>query len=220
MKTHYYLGWFNTYFGEKLKKMLNEDIKDRHSLVMISAKKSYLQDEVLGISEKSWLDEAGISFEHYNTIDYKTGKEISHQLIGDASVIFLLGGSVIEQNDLLRTYDLFEIIKTSNAIVLGASAGAINMSKKWLFSNYTGNNAGQHSLHHGVGFDDFSVLSHFDLENNLGHIQDELSPLLEEMTVYASNKDCAIRVQSGRIDIVGQVNMVTTEEIKQLEETI
>lgn len=36
MKIHYYLGWFNEVFIEKLVRLLHEDITDRKSLFMIS----------------------------------------------------------------------------------------------------------------------------------------------------------------------------------------
>ena len=59
---------------------------------------------------------------------------------------------------------------------MGASAGAINMSAKWLCSKNFGYKVEKSSVYDGIGLDDFSVLSHFDLENNLELVQSELSP--------------------------------------------
>lgn len=69
MKTHYYLGWFNNFFPEKLEKVLQEDITDRKSLVIISS--TPLNDEADGAPERSWLDHAGISFDEYHLINYR-----------------------------------------------------------------------------------------------------------------------------------------------------
>ncbi len=220
MKTHYYFGWFNDVFLDKLARLLHEDITDRKSLVMISANPFLHEDEEVGATERSWLDQANIMFDEYHLIDYSVQKEEAQKLIQNASVIFLLGGNTVEQNDLLIGYELSDLIKKSRAVVMGASAGAINMSAKWLCSKYTGYKGEISSIYDGIGLDDFSVLSHFDLENNIAQIQGELSPLLEEINVYASNKDCAVRVKGDKIDILGNVYLISHSKIQKLDETL
>ena len=71
MKTHYYFGWFNDVFLEKLVKLLSEDITDRKSLVMISANPFLHEDEKVGATERSWLDQANIIFDEYYLINYQ-----------------------------------------------------------------------------------------------------------------------------------------------------
>ncbi len=220
MKIHYYLGWFNDVFPEKLVRLLNEDITDRKSLVMISANPFLHEDEEVGATERSWLDQANIMFDEYHLIDYCVQKEEAQKLIQNASVIFLLGGNPAEQNGILIEYELSDLIKKSRAVVMGTSAGAINMSAKWLHSKYTGYIGEISSIYDGIGLDDFSVLSHVDLENNIAQIQGELSPLLEEINVYASNKDCAIRVKGDKINILGNVYLISHSKIQKLDETL
>ncbi|RII34139.1 cyanophycinase [Clostridium chromiireducens] len=220
MKTHYYFGWFNDVFLEKLVRLLHEDITDRKSLVMISANPFLHEDEEVGATERSWLDQANIMFDEYYLIDYGVQKEEAKKLIQNASVIFLLGGNTVEQNGILIEYELSDLIKKSRAVVMGTSAGAINMSAKWLCSKYTDDKGKISSIYDGIGLDDFSVLSHCDLENNIPQIQGELSPLLEEMNVYASNKDCAVRVKGDKIDILGNVYLISHSKIQKLDETL
>ena len=218
MKTHDYLGWFNSFFPEKLGKVLQEDITDRKSLVMISSNPSFYEED--GATERSWLDQAGILFDECHLINYRVQKEAAQILIQNASVIFLLGGNTIEQNRFLKEYELSDAIKESSAVVLGASAGAFNMSAKWLCSKNFGFNVESSSIYEGIGLDDFSVLSHFDLENNMAMVQTELSPLSEEIHIYASNKDCAVRVKDGKIDIFGDVYFMSHSKMQKLEETL
>lgn len=217
MKTHYYLGWFNDFFPENLSRQLQKDITDRKSLVMISS--DSLRDDADGVVERSWLEGAGIDFDDYQLINYRVQKEDAQTLIQDASVIFLLGGDTLKQNAFLVDYELAEWIQGSDAIVLGASAGAINMSAKWLCSKNFGYPVEASSFYNGIGLDNFSILSHFDLENNMALVQRELSSLSEEMKVYASNKDCAVRTQGDQIDILGTVYLISHGEIQKLEET-
>ena len=218
MKTHYYLGWFNNFFPENLGRVLQEDITDRKSLVMISSNPSLDEDD--GATERSWLDQAGIMFDDYHLINYRVQKEDAQTLIQNASVIFLLGGNILNQNGFLMEYELSDLIKKSKAVVMGASAGAINMSSKWFCSKNLGFNVETSSVYEGIGLGNFSVLSHFDLENNIALAQSELSPLSEEMDIYASNKDCAVRVKGDKIDIIGNVYLISRSKIQKLDETL
>lgn len=218
MKTHYYLGWFNNFFPENLGRMLQEDITDRKSIAMISSDPFFYEDD--GSTERSWLDQAGIMFDEYHLINYHVQKEDAQTLIQNASVIFLLGGNTIKQNGFLMEYELSDLIKKSRAVVMGASAGAINMSAKWICSKNFGYKVEISSVYDGIGLDDFSVLSHYDLENNISLVQGELSPLSEEMNIYASNKDCAVRVKGDKIDILGNVYLISHSKIQKLDETL
>ncbi len=218
MKTHYYLGWFNDFFPENLGKALQEDITDRKSLAMISSNPLLYEDN--GTTERSWLDQAGIIFEDYHLINDYVQKEDAQTIIQNASAIFLLGGDTLKQNRFLIDYELLDLIKKSRAVVMGASAGAINMSTKWLCSKNFGYPVEKSTLYDGIGLDNFSILSHFDLENNMELVQDELSALSEEINIYASNKDCAVRVKGGNIDILGNVYLMSHSKIQKLDETL
>ncbi|AJK87810.1 MULTISPECIES: Type 1 glutamine amidotransferase-like domain-containing protein [Lysinibacillus] len=218
MKTHYYLGWFNDFFPENLGKALQEDITDRKSLAMISSNPLLYEDN--GTTERSWLDQAGIIFEDYHLINDYVQKEDAQTIIQNASAIFLLGGDTLKQNRFLIDYELLDLIKKSRAVVMGASAGAINMSTKWLCSKNFGYPVEKSTLYDGIGLDNFSVLSHFDLENNMELVQYELSALSEEINIYASNKDCAVRVKGGNIDILGNVYLMSHSKIQKLDETL
>lgn len=218
MKIHYYLGWFSTFFPENLGRVLQEDITDQQSLTMISGNPFFDEDD--GIIERSWLDQVGIRFDEYHLINHRVPKEDAQKLIQNASVIFLLGGDTIQQNDFIMAYGLSESIKKSRAVVMGASAGAINMSAKWLCSKTFGYDVETSSIYDGIGLDNFSVLSHFDLENNISLVQNELTPLSEKLDIYASNKDCAIRIKGDTIDIFGKVYLISHSKIQKLDETL
>lgn len=218
MKTHYYLGWFSNFFPENLGRVLQVDITDRKSLAMISSNPSIYDDD--GATERSWLDQAGIMFDKYHLINYRVQKEEAQKLIQNASVIFLLGGNILKQNGFLMEYELSGLIKKSSAVVMGASAGSINMSAKFLCSKNFGDEVEVSSVYDGIGLDDFSVLSHFDLENNIALVQRELSSLSEEINIYASNKDCAVRVKRERLDVLGDVYLISHSNIKKLDETL
>lgn len=221
MKTHYYFSWFNDFFPEKLVRLLHEDITDRKSLVMISAEPSGYTGEQINfddISEWTWLNQAKIIFEEYHFIDYRMQKADARRIIQDASVIFLCGGDPVLQNDFLAEYELSDVIKNSNAVIMGASAGALNMAAKWLNLNNT--DEGETStIYDGMGFDHFAYESHSQRDYNT-FVQGYLFPLSAEIDVYAAEQESAIRVKDGKIEIMGPLYLISHSKIQKLVETL
>ncbi|MBT2290224.1 Type 1 glutamine amidotransferase-like domain-containing protein [Paenibacillus albidus] len=222
MKTHYYLSWFNNFFPEKLVKWLHEDIKDRKSLVMISAQPSSYKVEHVNMDdvfERTWLNQANINFDEYHLIDYRMEKEDAQRLIQNASVIFLCGGDPVLQNDFLAEYELSDVIKNSNSVIMGASAGAINMAAKWLSLKNTGYEVETSTIYDGIGFDHFAYESH-SKRDYAAFVQGYLFPLSEEIDVYAAEQESAMRVKDGKIDIMGPVYLISHSKIQKLVETL
>jgi hypothetical protein len=100
MKAHYYLGWFNNFSPENLGCVLQADITDRKLIAMISSNPSIYEDN--GATERTWLDQAGIRFDKYHLINYHVQKEDAQTIIQNASVIFLLEGNTLKQNDFFE----------------------------------------------------------------------------------------------------------------------
>ena len=222
MSTHYYFSWFNDFFPEKLVKWLHEDIQNRKSLVMISADPSGYTDEQINfddISEWTWLNQANIIFDEYHFIDYRMRKEEAQRLIYNASVIFLCGGFPVLQRDFLADYGLSDVIKNSNAVILGASAGALNMAAKWLSLETTSNEVETSTIYDGIGIDHFAYESHSQ-RDYATFVQGYLFPLSEEIDVYAAEQESAIRVTDGKIDIMGPLYLISHSKIQKLVETL
>ncbi|MGC5773855.1 Type 1 glutamine amidotransferase-like domain-containing protein [Paenibacillus pabuli] len=222
MKTHYYLSWFNDFFPEKLVKLLHEDITDRKSLVMISAQPSGYKDEQVNMDdvfERTWFNQANIIFEEYHFIDHRMQKEDAQRSIQNASVIFLCGGDPVLQNDFLAEYELSDVIMNSNAVIMGASAGALNMAAKWLSSKNAGHKVEKSTIYDGIGFDQFAYESHARLDYD-ALVQGYLFPLSEEIDVYAAEQESAIRVKDGKIEIMGPVYLISHSKIQKLVETL
>ncbi|MDR9746138.1 Type 1 glutamine amidotransferase-like domain-containing protein [Paenibacillus taichungensis] len=221
MKNHYYFSWFNDFFPEKLVKLLQEDVQDRKSLVMISADPSGYTGEQINfddVSEWRWLNQANIIFDEYHFIDYRMQKEDARRFIQNASVIFLCGGYPVLQNDFLTEYELSDVIKNSNAVIMGASAGALNMAAKWLSLNNT-DEVETSAIYDGIGFDQFAYESHSQ-RDYATFVQGYMFPLSEEIDVYAAEQESAVRVKDGKIEIMGPVYLISQSKIQKLVETL
>lgn len=212
MKVHYYLDWFyDEGFSDKLVDALNEDIIERKSLVMIIAE-SYDDNEqvnIEGIFERKWFNQADIFFDEYHLIDYHMKKEDAQRLIREASVIFLCGGYPQYQKCLLTEYELSDLIKKSTAVVMGTSAGGMNMSDEYFDEG---------NFYKGMALDDFSFEAHFDYENTA--LIEERFSLSEKMDIYvAADRNGAVRVKESKIDVLGNTYLISNSNIRKLVES-
>jgi len=225
MKIHYYFDWFNNPMPEQLVKLLLNDISERKSLVFIGSEPSNYEfnAEQVGIAKDKWLDPAGVNFEEYHLIDYCIAKEEAHKLLKDASAIFLLGGHAALQKAFLNEYDLPKAINESKAsVIMGVSAGAMNMSAKWISSKHLPNSrrytTGESKVYDGLGIDNFALEAHIEFDN-VGLIQNELFSLSQNIDVYATDYDSVIRVNDGKVEFFGNVYLISDSNIVKMQAT-
>jgi len=213
MKKHYYLDWYyDKGFSEKLVNELQKDITNRKSMVFISADPfddKVEQVDKENIFEKSWFDQAGIFFEEYHLINHDTQKEEAQRLIQGASTIFLCGGNPQYQMQLMINFELQDLIKMSDAVVMGASAGGMNMSEAYVYKG---------SIYPGLALNHFSFEAHFDY-TDITLVKKRFT-LSTEMNVYmAADKDGAVVVTGNNVEIIGSVYLVSHSQINKLAET-
>jgi len=208
MRTHYYSGFFEKALPEKMVELLRSDIKDRKSIVMIWG---WLPEEDLNFAKNVWFGPAGIVFDEYHFIDPQMPNEKAHALLLNASVILLLGGYTMLQNAFLAEYELAAPIKESNAaVIIGISAGAMNMATK-LVSQTNG-------ICSGLGLDNFCYEPYFSLDKD-ELIRDELLPLSQKLNVYATSNESFIRVKDSDVEAFGDVYLISDSDIHKIEES-
>lgn len=160
--------------------------------------------------ERTWFNQASIFFDEYHLIDHRTQKKNAQQLIQNASVVFLCGGSPQYQMHLLMEYELSDLIKKSNAVIMGTSAGGMSMCDKYV---------DECTIYEGIALNHFSFEAHFDHDN--AALAEERFHLSEKMNIYvASDKNGAVRVKNDKIDIIGNVYLISHSKIKKLVETL
>jgi len=226
MKTHYYFDWFNEDMPKYIADMLMDDLPSRKSIVFIGsnpADHSFNYDQ-FDIATNQWLSPAGLKFEEYAIIDYRTTKEDAHEVIKNACAIFLLGGKAAIQRLFLGEYDIFTAINKSNvSVIMGVSAGAMNMSANWVSSKYLSIDsarytAGTSNVTDGLGLDNFAFEAHIDI-NNSNLFENDLFPLSQTIDVYAGCYESVIRVKNGKKEFFGDVYLISNSKIQKMEES-
>lgn len=217
MQIRYYFSWFENGFPSNLTDSIKRDLTERKSLVMISGnpEETFQSDFLI----KKWFDQAGIFFDKYEIINKESSKSEVINLLNNASVIFLCGGYPKKQNKFLIDYGLFDVIKVSQSIIMGASAGAMNMSSQWLSSINTDQKVKKSSIINGIGLDNFYFCTKANQSISDGALLKELLPMSVSLDIYMPIGESAIRIENSQTDIYGNVYIISNGTLDKLRIT-
>ena len=105
----------------------------------------------------------GIHFEQKSVVDKRISEVQAKQIISTANVIWLSGGNTYTQFQHINSYDLADTIRDFDGVVIGMSAGAINMAKTAICA--TTNERDEYRIYEALGLTDFTVVPHFIKED-------------------------------------------------------
>ena len=108
--------------------------------------------------------EAGLNFSNIYVIDKRIKKNEMINYIESSDIVFLLGGDTLKQIKYIKNYGLTKYIKKSK-IVMGISAGAINMAKKVVLAKDIDDDIPELSIYNGIGISNINIEPHCDFEN-------------------------------------------------------
>lgn len=181
--------------GEYLKK----DIKSNVKIVYIcSIPDNYERSDEQLLRYTNMFKNIDIKFSKESVIDKRITKETAKELINEADIIFLMGGSPELQMNFILEYDLVNEIKNKN-IVLGVSAGSMNQSKRVMykddFDNY------KLKDYQGLGLVDINIFPHVDLSKDIMKEGEEINQIIPLILLP---NDSFVRVENNKIDIIGK----------------
>ena len=105
---------------------------------------------------------SGIVFDKYNILDERT-KEKVREFVEEADVIFISGGDTFLENKSLTEISFKELIKYYEGIIIGQSAGAINMATN-VYNSPEEGKMSQNIYFEGLGLSNINVEPHFVLD--------------------------------------------------------
>ena len=103
-------------------------------------------------------------FDNYIVLDGRT-KDQTKEIIENADLIFLCGGHVPTQNQFFNNINLREVIKNTNALIIGGSAGSMNSADiVYAQSELDGESIDPNYKKYikGLGLTSISILPHFE----------------------------------------------------------
>ena len=149
---------------------LKEGIKNRKNFVYVASNpKGFLKTDSMAQLAYDSFKMSGIEFENMVVIDDRP-KEKAKELVESADFIMLTGGHVPTQNAFLQEMNFAEILKGYKGVILGQSAGSMNMAKKVYNYPEDADEIDDPKFLQGLGLTKISILPHFDLHEEVDGI--------------------------------------------------
>lgn len=167
--------------------------------------------------------EMTLPFKNYQILDFRTLNKID-TLIKNADLIFLCGGHLPTQNKFFNKIGLREKIKNTNVLIIGASAGAMNMADTvYSIPELEGESIDPNFNRNlkGLGITDINVLPHYDkfvdhILDGKRFIEDIVLPDTYKRKVFGINEDSYILIDNKEAYLYGEAYLLENGTIKKL----
>ena len=203
----FFSGFPERRFTAEIAERLKKDLPVCRCIVFITAcPEDYQQNDEDSAGMHGMFVEYGMGFERFCVVDKRMEPAVAQKWTREADCIFLMGGgSCSEQMQLMRDKGIYEIVRDSPAMVLGVSAGSMNMGKITVdvFESLV--------PYEGLGFADITMIGHFSYDDI------ERLRLMKQASmdrpVCAMEDESAIFISNGKVEIIGTIHKIVKEEI-------
>ena len=195
-----------------LQKNIAECLPGRDKFVLIANETSnYIENDSKLVFYQKCLEMSNMSFKEYAVLDDRNTKQ-AKEILDGADLILLTGGKCISQNDYCHLINLKEITESSDAVMVGVSAGAMNMCDT--VANFPEELAdiGQPLWLKGLGFYDKILIPHFDGDrveyqipcDEIDIAHDHILPLSKHIELLAIPNFSYVMIKDGITTIHGK----------------
>lgn len=206
-------GFPTHHFPKEITGKLKAELVTREQLVFISAwPADFDRNNSDSKGMHDMFAECGLAFQRVSVIDAHTDIADAKQMIKNASCIFLMGGNATLQMQLIHEKEIYEEICNSHAVILGVSAGSINMAKHSvdIYESLT--------PYMGLGLTNITIKAHYNEEDK--ELVQVLKQVSKALPVCAMKDESAIFIKDGVAEIIGQIFLIDKEEIVPVTENI
>ena len=199
-------GFPTHHFPDAVAQVLRAYLPRQESLVFISAwPEEYARNDDDSDGMHGMFAERGMAFDNHRVIDRRTSAADAVRLAREADCIFLMGGDITLQMALICDLGLVPELRASRAVILGVSAGAMNMGR------YAADVWETKALCEGIGLTNITVKGHY--------VEDAwFVPTLKELSmihpIVAMEDESAIFIQGGAAWKLGNIHWIDKGEIR------
>lgn len=154
------------------------------------------------------LLELGIQKENITILNcYEKDTSNFKNIINSADLLVLPGGNPINQIEIINKINLKNIINKAK-VVIGVSAGAINLSEEAIYYN---DYSEKIEMYDGIGLTDINVYPHFDITNK--DFVEEVKMVSRLKSLIALPNNSFIKIDDKQIEFIGDSFKVDKENI-------
>lgn len=186
-------------FTDIQRKYLKEDIKENSTIVFIAStfnneNNDFYYNKILGCFKN-----ININFKESYLIDDRISKEESHNLIKKSNIVFLMGGDINLQMQSIIEYELKELLKNKEGIIIGVSAGSMNQASRVVYKDEFQNNI--IFDYEGISLTNISIYPHLDFSN--ADYMNELLEVSNYTPLIALPNDSFIKIKDDVVEYIG-----------------
>ena len=203
---------FKKGFGATISEQLQKRIVSRNKFAFVASEFEQLHEKTdyyFGFFLKIF-EEVGIHFKESYVVDGRMTVEEAQKAVTEADVVWLSGGNAPAQRQYFQKYGLENLIREHSGVIIGMSAGAINMADTSIYTLTCGH--GVQEIRKGLGCVDITVEPHFKLSNN----PEELRELSKEYTIYGLCDESAIICTGSTIEFYGEVYKISAGQFQKI----
>ena len=209
----------DTGFSKEIKEILKQDLKNKKSIAFIPTTPSdYSKTElyvygnnnnVIGIIPL--LQEIS-SLKDINIIDNRVSKEEAKKIIPNSDVLYLLGGNPFNQLEYLQKENYDNLIKEFSGIIIGTSAGAMNLAKEAYYSK--DEELKESMFYQALGLVDITIDPHFDINN-----KEQISEIIKNSNhkrIVGLPEESGIRIANKNISYINKCYQFEKEKMTEI----
>ena len=214
MKAIYLLSDFNENddFKEKLTENINKDLVSNDSLVFIcSSPDDYERTDYYFKSNRKWLSSGGIKFDNYHLLDNRIDRSEANNYIKNSSCVVLMGGITREQIEYIKENNFIETLQKYNGVIIGISAGAINLAVNSLCLEEPKN--AETIRYNGIGLTEKIIYPHFSIDDH--EIVDELTKYSKDTVIHGICECGAIIERENETIYLGDIYKISNNKVEK-----
>lgn len=212
MSTYILTSMFNNGFNSQAAEVFKKKISKRNKFAFVASEFEKIHEK----TDKyfhfflNMFEEADIHFEEAYVIDGRMSADEAQKRVAEADVIWLSGGDTPTQFGYFQKYSLDTVIKQHDGIIIGMSAGSINMAKTSICTLSCGHF--KQEIYNGLACVDISVEPHL-IRNE---VSDELIDLSKKYTIYGLCDESFIVCSGETIEFYGEIYILSQGNIERV----
>ena len=202
--TYILASMYERSFDERTVEMLRRVIKKRNRFAVIASYfESYeLTDKFANIFYNKFV-EAGLDFKQMAVVDGRMSHEEAQKTVREADMVWISGGDTPTEYHSICEYGLDKVLREHNGVLMGVSAGTLNLGKTVLCPKSNGYNHQQ--IYEGLGCVDITVFSHYDM----GEIAEDKLELSNTYDFYYMTDDSYILCNGNKKEFYGNIYFIS-----------
>lgn len=209
-------GFPEHHFNDDHVKVLRENLPKRDSIVFISADpENYTQNDDDRDGMHEMFAERGLAFAQKHVIDRRTDAKEAVKIVREADCIWLMGGEAKRQIELIRDLGLEFELRESSAMILGVSAGSMNLG------HYVAYVWDKPEFYEAIGLTNITIKAHFEegewflptlLEMSMIH---PIMAMEDMSAIFVKGEDIW---KTGNMHLIdkGEIGPITEEKLRKL----